>query len=475
MMTDPSTAIDLDPEAVDFWYRMGKSPGAFAREVCNMEPTLHQDKVFNALEEGEKRIAARSGHGVGKTAAIAIIVLWFLSTRPSCLIIVTAAKEDQIKKQIWAEARLWLSRSNYLDELITIMKLEMYSNLNPDGAQALGRVARKEKTETLQGFHHDHLLVIGDEASGIEDVVFEPVEGMLTKEDNIAIFTGNPTRATGYFKECFSDPQYAKLHFNSEDSPLVTQEYIDNMARKHGKKSNIYRVRVLGDFPEADSDSLINLAVVEDAKDRMESLEGGEIQPPFIVGLDPGRSVAHDASGLVARTGCRIPDMEQLWTRDSMDLVGRARNFRDRVKAETGLEFSHFCVDTIGLGGPIHDRLVELGEESKEVNSALPPIGNLKGYRPKGLPEPANVRAEMWLEMLYWLQDYGMIDVDNDLSEVLCSELVGPGYKNDSVGRVLIEAKEHMVSRGLSSPNLADGLALTFCEGTGPKTFSAYT
>jgi len=84
-------------------------------------------------------------------------------------------------------------------------------------------------------------------------------------------------------------------------------------------------------------------------------------------------------------------------------------------------------------------------------------IGANAAFSPDN-PRYKNKRAEMWDTMKKWLEDGG--DIPDD--PVLISELTSVQYKFDPSDRLQIEKKDDMKKRGLSSPDEADALSLTF-------------
>jgi hypothetical protein len=126
------------------------------------------------------------------------------------------------------------------------------------------KASKEEQAETLAGFHGDHLLIVADEASGIPDPVFIPLEGAMTQEDNRVLLIGNMTKNSGYFYDSHFHPELSKpwtqLHWNSKYSTNVKPEYPNYMATKYGLESSVYRVRVEGEPPLEDETTLIPLA-----------------------------------------------------------------------------------------------------------------------------------------------------------------------------------------------------------------------
>ena len=168
-----------------------------------------------------------------------------------------------------------------------------------------------------------------------------------------------------------------------------------------------------------------------------------------------------------------------------MKVCGLAIAFRDKLVEETGLPFEFFAVDTIGVGAGVYDRMAELEEPAADVNVGRAAMKKGKRKRIAGLgAAPAKLKDELYLEVRKWIRDEGMIPAGNGEDEggvayrngivdVLISELTAPHYDIVSDGKLKVESKESMRKRGQASPNLLDGMAMTFFphRTTGRKSF----
>lgn len=144
----------------------GDDPGSFAREALGVAPEPWQAEVLDRIAAGERRVAIRSGHGVGKTALEAWLVLWFGMTRQGAKIPATAPTAHQLDDLLWGEIAKWrralAERLPSLAEAIEIKSDRV--EFRPWGSTAFARTSRREQTETLQGFHAEHLLFVIDDA-----------------------------------------------------------------------------------------------------------------------------------------------------------------------------------------------------------------------------------------------------------------------------------------------------------------------
>jgi len=310
---------------------------------------------------------------------------------------------------------------------------------------AVARTARPEKPEALQGFHAPHLLFVIDEASGVPDAVFEVAQGALPSPNSRVVMTSNPTMLTGYFYEAFHRQRdsWTRLTFSAEDSPIVAPEYCKEMADKYGRDSDIYKVRVLGEFPSASVMQLIPLPVVQDALGRHLRLDQyGHM--PVILGCDVSY-YGDDKSVVYLRQGLRS---SELWSGREVDTVTFA-NLIARLWREHKADACF--IDITGWGAGVVDTLRNLGFQPQGV-----PFGSQAGDAGRF----ANRRAEMWWLLKEWLEGGGVLPDDSDLKD----DLIGPQYFYTPNGKIALERKEDMKKRGLSSPDKADALALTFAS-----------
>ena len=181
----------------------------------------------------------------------------------------------------------------------------------------------------------------------------------------------------------------------------------------------------------------------------------------LIVGVDPA-GMGPDRTSIAWRKGRRILKVELRREMDTMEVCGWIQKIiREDKPAKVN-------IDVGGLGVGVYDRLREQGASRRVVN---PVNFGGKPVEPSPLDEtgrpgggPANRRAELWQNMKQALEQ-GRFSLPD--SDSLQADLVSPGYKYDSAGRLLIEAKADMRKRGIPSPDEADAVALCFTEPGG--------
>lgn len=421
----------------------------FVREVFAVEPDEWQVTLLEAIARGERRISVRSGHGVGKTTTLAWAITWWICTRFPQKTVCTAPTSAQLFDALAAETKAWIGKlPDNLKVLFNVKGDRIELLAAPEESFASFRTSRAETPEALAGVHSENVLLVCDEASGIPEQVYEAAAGSMSGHSAVTILAGNPVRSSGLFYDTHHKLRdlWFTLRVNCEESKRVSKDFVADMRRRYGERSNAYRVRVLGEFPLADDDTVIPFELMEAALKR-------EVKPTLVQpiwGVDCARFGA-DRSALAKRRGNVLTEPIKTWNGlDTMQLVGRVKGEWD-ITAPSDRP-SEINVDVIGLGAGVCDRLRELGLPARGINvSESPALG--ERFR--------NLRAELWFKVRDWLAAR-LANICGD--EALGAELVAVKYKFTSNGKIQIESKDEMKKRGMASPDVADAFVLTFAS-----------
>ncbi len=447
-----STALPSeDDRLVSLWIEWTADPVRFVTDVFGCAPEKWQADALRAIAERD-RVAIRSGHGVGKSAFLAWVILWFLVTHPGAKVPCTAPTAHQLEDVLWGELGKWHRRMpDFLKGQIEV-KGGRITLTGSSESLAVARTARKENPEAFQGFHGDNLLFVVDEASGVEDIIFEVGQGAMSTRGAKAIMAGNPTRTSGYFYDAFhSDRErWLCIKVACADSTQVDPGYALEMADKYGIDSTIYAVRVLGEFPKDEDDVIIPLHLLESAVHR-----GVDQYGPMMWGVDVA-TFGDDRSALCKRFGNHQLGRTKTWQKkDPMQTAGI-------IKAEYDAAPIHhkpqrIVVDAIGVGAGVAPRLKEMG---------LPAIGINVGESAAEKDTYLRLRDELWFRAKDWLQDRKCCLEDD---QELIGELSSVKYAITPSGKIKVESKDDMKKRGRRSPDLADAFCLTFAYGAEPR------
>ena len=410
----------------------------------------NQGKVdFDTLRQ-----AVSSGRGIGKSALVSWITIWMLSTRIGSTTIISANSESQLRSVTWAEITKWLAMAinshwfevsatrlmpaKWLTELVErdLKKGTRYWSVE-------GRLWSSENPDAYAGVHnYDGVMVIFDEASGIDDAIWAVTSGFFTENtpNRFWLAFSNPRRNSGYFYECFHGKrefwrtQVVDARTVEGTDKQVYQQIID----EYGPDSSQAHVEVYGEFPNASDDQFISSQTVDDAMKRPRYKDQSA---PIVLGVDPARFGA-DATVIAVRQGRDIIDIKRYRGDDTMTVVGHI------IEAIEEYSPAMVVIDEGGVGGGVVDRLKEQRYKIRGVNF---------GNKSKNPLMYGNKRAEMWGSMREWLKS---ASIPSD--RMLKSDLISPMMKPDSKGTIFLESKKDMRARGLASPDAADAICVTF-------------
>jgi phage terminase large subunit len=430
--------------------RYRDDPVAFAREVAGIEPDEWQVELLDAVAAPAiRRVSVRSGHGVGKSTAVALAAEWHVLMRVPSKTVVTAPTSSQLFDACFAEMKNVAKRLKPpFDNLLELKSDRIELKSHPESTFISCRTSRAEQPEALAGVHSPSVLLIADEASGIPSSVFEAASGSMSGHSATTILTGNPTRNTGFFYDTHNrlrDDWYT-MHVSCVDSPRVSEDFVEDMKRRYGEDSPAYHVRVLGNFPPSEEDTVIPVSLIEHAMANDIKVHEDTIA---IWGLDVARQ-GGDASVLCKRQGPVIHPLTVWRNLDLMQLTGAVKAEYDAMPPSK--RPAEIIVDSNGFGAGVLDRLRELG---------LPARGLNVSERAMAKDTYLNLRAEIWFKMKMYLE--GM-DVSLPRDDALYAELAAPRYHFTSAGKLQVESKDSMKKRGVASPDRADAVALSLAN-----------
>lgn len=433
-------------------------------ELANYEgPDVWQQKILcdirDRLKNGETRhkaiqIAVASGHGIGKTAFVAWIMLWSICTYPDMKGVVTAETKNQLITKTWSELHKWHHLCLFRDWFE--VAAESIFSTQP-GHKYTWRIDaipwNENNTDAFQGLHNQgkRILVLFDEASVIAQKIYEVTKGALTDKDTQIIWCifGNPTRPDGPFFDAFHKSRHRWITYNidSRTVKITNKEQLQEYVDDYGEDSDFVKVRVRGVFPNASAKQFINREDVDAAMNR----DVGQVnysRTVAILGVDVARE-GDDRSAIATKIGrdCTMP-LKVFRGLDGPQLGMQVLMYANELK-QKGIPRVYINLDYTGVGASPYDWLKDKVQHLNKVISAG------QSTNPQRW---ANKRAEMWDKMRDFIRDDGVIPKSEELAEDLCI----PEKLIDQKGRLLLESKDSMKRRGMNSPDTADALALCF-------------
>ena len=442
------------------------SPVEFASDVLGVRLWSKQEEVLDSLLK-HRRVAVKSGNGLGKGFCAAVAVLWFLHAhQDGAIVLSTAPTFRQVRHILWRQVhRLYRPAAQTLGGKMLDTRWEI-----ADDRYAMGLSA--DSADQFQGFHSPNMFIVVDEAEGVSDEIYEAIESVMTSAGPLLLLIGNPTTVSGAFRRAFHEERelYHTITISALDSPnvrtgraevpgLTTARWVEERRRIWGEDNPIYRARVLGEFPDQAEDTLISLTDIEAAAGKFGIVNaeyGNEGSPPFqnstfktpnsegvVLAVDVAR-FGSDSSVILKRRGQTVENIQTFRKMDTMQLTGWV------AAAIRECNPDRVYVDEIGVGAGVVDRLKEQGFPVRGVNVA-------RAAQQDGVF--ANLRAEgYWRLRELFSAGQIIIPADNQL----IGELAALRYSFDSQGRIHMESKDAMRQRGLPSPDKADALMLAF-------------
>jgi len=432
-----------------------EGPDQWQKDVLKLLGT-ELEKSAKGMQDAV-RIAILSGHGIGKTALCAWILLFVMSTRAGCKNVCTANTKLQLEDKTWAELSKWHQLSinaHWFKHMAMRFSYQLEEEAGKNWFTSCTPWS-KERSEAFAGTHAPHKIYLFDEASGIERAIWEVSEGAMTDAGSIHLVCGNPTRATGVFADCFTKDNKkngGRWHCFSVDSRTAKRTNkveIQNWAEKYGDDSDFFRVRVLGQPPRFGVMQLIGIELVDQCAARVIH-ESEYYDQPKIMGIDVARSGV-DYSAIIKRQGLAAYELEKFSIPDVMQTASLVAN---RIRE---WEPDAVFIDVVGIGAGLVDRLRQLGFGMIiEVNGSMRASEPDKYY---------NKRTEMWCKMKDWMILGSTIPEDLDLKE----DLPSCEFGFDNKDRFQLERKVDVKERLGRSPDCGDALALTFAEEIAPS------
>lgn len=441
-----------DPNGfVDYAYSWGEGelegevgPRKWQREI--------NDIIANHLQDLKTRfmplqIAVASGHGIGKSAEISMLVNWAMSTCEDCKVVVTANTEAQLRTKTWPEVQKW-HRLSITSHWFEVTATSVYSNVpgHEKSWNANAVTWSENNTEAFAGLHNKRkrIVVIFDEASAIADKVWEVTEGALTDADTeiIWIAFGNFTRSSGRFAQCFGKNKHRWINkqIDSRDVEGTNKEQIQKWIDDHGVDSDFVKVRVRGMPPSSAQNQFISTALVDGGFGKHLREEQYNFAP-VIIGVDPAwegddEFVIYLRQGLMSKMLGRYPKND-----NDIHMANILARFEDEYLADAVFIDGGYGTGVVSAGKTMGRKWQLVWFNGESAN-----------------PGCLNKRAEMWQAIKDWLIAGGALPKD----PVIHADLVGVETVARLDGKIQLESKKDMKDRSLPSPNRADALGLTF-------------
>jgi hypothetical protein len=444
-------------------------PAGFQRGALGRRLWKSQRRICEAVNN-KPNIAVKGCHASGKTYVSAGLVPWWLSKNITGKVITIAPTLRQVKL-MWGEISLALSTSRIAFPAPSSVGLKIAEDRYAIGISSSRGV-------NIQGFHGSDILVIADEAPGIEADIWESVEGIRAGGKVTVLELGNPTVPSGHFFDNFRHPDSVEcITISAFDSPnlagvtieqlltmseaeldyapwplLTSRRWVKDRYLRWGPGNPRYISRVLGEFPGASEFSVFSLLWIERAKREPTEAELTRAEGCLMqVGIDvagPGE----DETAACARVNGIIIDRAQ-WSHTDANLP--VANWLHRLRQTQPYEIGPVVVDVFGIGADLGIYLAQQGF----------PVYGFQGGKEAMEPERfLNAKSESYWRLRDMYHANYISHLPATLDEETEAQLAGIQYREVGRGLIQIEPKDEARKRGVSSPDRAEAEIMAFCR-----------
>lgn len=440
--------VKYSKQAKTDYFRYANDPVAFAFEVLKVSHLTEQQKTILTNARDNKYLAIKAGHGIGKSWIIAIVVLWFLYTRKPSRVITTAPSRKQVEGILWKYIAEFHTKSNLHGELLTT-KLTIGKENGEPTWFAEGFTAKD--SVGFQGRHSPNVLIIFDEAVGVPDVHWDSAKSLVMSPTDRFICIGNPTTNACQFRREIDSGSWKVLTMSCYDHPnviqnkiiikgAVTREWIEEKKKEYGGiHTDLFRSRVLGEFPQSGSEYIIveNWLEACAVNDMAYAKDLHLLHTPVVVACDVSGGTDEATFGSIYQDG--FVSIESFYGYDEVDCANYLIKVADK---------SLIVVDDIGVGGGVTALVKRHTQYYRAMNVALPATRS----------EFFNLRSEMYFMLARNLRQ-AELQIDDEDKE-LKRQLTNIKKVEDDSGKWRIEPKLQIRKRLGRSPDKADVVAM---------------
>lgn len=448
--TDRELQVVKLPYPWSLVYNSEYGPDAWACELLTRigdQVKAHNFDPYNPIPCDPIREAIASGHGIGKSALVAWLTDWIMSTRPHSKGTITANTAEQLSNKTWAEIAKWTRRcitGHWFDVTTGKGAMKMEHKEHRETWRCSAQTCREENSEAFAGQHAPTgtSFYIFDEASAVPDKIKEVSDGGLTDGEPMMFAFGNPTRNVGWFKDCFGaqSHRWGTQQIDSRNVQVTNKKLHAEWVADYGIDSDFCKVRIRGLFPAMSARQYISQTDIDAAYGKHLRIEQYNFAPK-VISVDPAWD-GDDEFVIGCRQGLHFRILRVIAKNDNdIEMARLIAQCQDDEQAEA------VFIDA-GYGTGIVSAGIAMGRSWQLVWFA------------GASPDPGFLNMRAWIhgQMRNWLKSGGAIPPDPKLLRDLTAiETVG---RVDGV--IQLVAKKDIKKELGWSPGRSDCLAISF-------------
>lgn len=460
-------------------------PVGYARDVLGVGWWPRQEEIARALAEPPHRVLVKACHEVGKTFLAGGLVNWWYDTRDPGLVLTTAPTDTQVRDLLWKEVRAQRHpRGGFRGPRMP--RLE-----SSPRHWAHGFTARD--TNAFQGRHEEHVLVIFDEAVGVDPEFWDAAETMATAW--LGIF--NPTDVGSRAYQEAQKPGWKVIELSALEHPNIAADLAGEPAPFPAAIRLPRLDRLLRDWCSPVAAGDVQAGDVEWPPGSGEWLRPGPLAEARLLGRWPSQavnSVWSEAAWRLAETTI-LPAPTQAWPELGCDVARFGDDMTEIHARCAGISLhheSHNGWSTSQTAGRLKELARELAAWRNKTLAPKLPRCDPKKVRIKiddsgvggGVTDQADgytfvpvnaswasggeyptVRSELWflLALAAAKGQVSLVRLPAGIRAELRRQALAPLYSLDSKGRRVVEAKDDTKKRIKRSPDGMDAVNLAYC------------
>jgi len=434
-----------------------------------------QRQIATACSQFRAKVAVPSCNASGKTWLAGRLAVAFFNaytpgtpcvqcdptgTRGGCRgakVICTSSKEGHLRDNLFGEIRhnypKWRDRGVVIPGRLFEADLRL-ENI-PGSHFIIGQSA--SSAEGMQGYHQAHKLIIGDEATSVDEDVQLAITRLLASADSRILLIYNPTTPDTYASRMAHGGGYELIKITAWDTPHFTKEHVpegsnlispaylqDLRDQGDGEGTFTWTTSVEAEDWDLGDDVLVPAKLYDRALVEQRTLGTGQRQ----IGVDIA-SYGSDENVIAVRDGIQLVDLIPIPAMQTSSLVQGPV-----TKAVLDWDPDVVCFDADGVGAGA----VGYFEDLQYIMRTGATVIGFRGGKAVN-QRYANLRS-CW----YWMlrrrlesQSFQIAVNDPKLRE----QLTDIHYTVTATGDIQLETKKQMRARSKKSPDRAD--AVMYC------------
>lgn len=184
-----------------------------------------QAEILNSVRDN-RYTAVHSAHDLGKSFIASRIIAWWIASHPvgDAFVVSTAPSAAQVGAIMWREVAKIHRKADLIGKINRAGYPQWYVDSELVG---YGRKPADYEQSAFQGIHAKYVLVVIDEACGVNKNLYDAIDALATNEHARVLAIGNPDDPASHFASvCKPGSGWHTIHLDGLRSPNMTYDRI---------------------------------------------------------------------------------------------------------------------------------------------------------------------------------------------------------------------------------------------------------